>query len=241
MPHKVPQNIDLEDKVIGPLTLKQFIYLMVGAGIIFILNYLLPDAIRFLFFPIALIVFAFFGALAFYKPGDRPFEVLLMSGITSLTKPNKRVWKKEPYKESSKDSVTSNQEKNVEKNVSSMDLTRLAFIVDSGGFEDELKNHGVVAGIKEKGKLEEGRLTDTLEATEKPKEGLTELIKQAQEKVLKRKVEPSVQELASLKPSKEFTYEKLGTSKGVLTEYEETILKAKEQQEARFEAADVKK
>ena len=33
---KIPQNIDKEDKLVGPLTLKQFLYVLGGAGVTFI-------------------------------------------------------------------------------------------------------------------------------------------------------------------------------------------------------------
>ena len=42
MRFQVPQFIEIESKIFGPLTLKQFIYLIGGGGIIFILYALLP-------------------------------------------------------------------------------------------------------------------------------------------------------------------------------------------------------
>ena len=37
MQFNVPQFIDIEDKIIGPLTLKQFLFLVAGAGLLFVL------------------------------------------------------------------------------------------------------------------------------------------------------------------------------------------------------------
>lgn len=241
MPFKVPQNIDIEDKVIGPLTLKQFIYVAVGAGIIFIIRMSIPEFLSFLFLPIAVIVGAFFLALAFFKPGDRDFEIYLLSIATTLMRPKKRIWKKEPIKEKPKEEAPKEEEP-VKKNYSTLDLERLAFIVDSGGFEDELKNRGIAVGMSENKKLEESAdLEDTLAAAETPKQSLSNLIKEATEKVKKEKKEPSVQEIASVNPNKSYTYDKLGKSSSGLTEYEDILKNAKENQEERFNQAKIQK
>ena len=34
--YKIPQNIDVEDKILGPFTLKQFLYIMVGGILIYV-------------------------------------------------------------------------------------------------------------------------------------------------------------------------------------------------------------
>lgn len=86
----VPQNIDLEDKVVGPFTLKQFIYLLVGG----ILDYLLFLALgpKTLFVFLALIISAFFLALALLKVQDQPFPKFLQSLILYLIRPKVRTW-----------------------------------------------------------------------------------------------------------------------------------------------------
>lgn len=69
MKYQVPQFIEVEDKIFGPLTLKQFLYVAGGAAITFILWSLLPKFIAiFVCAPVA----GFFLALAFYKINDRP-------------------------------------------------------------------------------------------------------------------------------------------------------------------------
>jgi len=213
---------------------------MVGAGALFILRVILVEALGFLFFPSALIVSSFFLALAFFKPGERPFEVYLLSIIGSLTRPSKRVWKKVPYKEDHQQKIQKKEEYIAPKKVSSMDLQRLSFIVDSGGFTDELASHGISAGIQEAKKLEEKvDLKDTLAATEKPNENLSGLLEQASKKTEEKRKEPTIQELSSVKSSKGFIYEKLKNSSGVLTDYEELVENAKKEQEKRFETAKI--
>ncbi|PIZ00453.1 hypothetical protein COY62_02460 [bacterium (Candidatus Howlettbacteria) CG_4_10_14_0_8_um_filter_40_9] len=208
MQYKVPQNIDIEDQVIGPLTLKQFLYLMVGFGILFVIKYSVPG---FLFFPIAAIVGSFFLALAFFKPGDRPFEVYLMSVVFAMAKPRKRIWKKLPYVH--KEEVVEKKEEVFEKNISSENLERLAFIIDSGGFEDELQSRGIVASTQSTQSLSEpSDLTDTIAASETSSGKINELLVKAKEVVKEKRKEPTIQEMATVKPTKKFEYESFGES-----------------------------
>src|SRR5437868_6108074 len=65
MRFQVPQFIEVEDKIFGPLTLKQFIYLAGGAGLSFVVYVFLGNLIL-AFIPIAIIM-GISIALAFYK------------------------------------------------------------------------------------------------------------------------------------------------------------------------------
>lgn len=107
MRYQVPQFIDVEDKIFGPLTLKQFIYLAGGAGLGFLIYRALPTIIS---LPIALLVIGFGVALAFYKPdGHRPFIFVLEQATKYVFNPKLYVWHKTPKKveagEESKDGV----------------------------------------------------------------------------------------------------------------------------------------
>ncbi|MBX4189502.1 PrgI family protein [Candidatus Parcubacteria bacterium] len=70
MRFQVPQFIEVEDKIFGPLTFKQFIYLAGSVGIAVILFALLP---KFLAFVFGLPIVLFGAALAFYKVNGKPF------------------------------------------------------------------------------------------------------------------------------------------------------------------------
>jgi hypothetical protein len=87
----VPQFIDVEDKIIGPITTRQFIILLVDLFIIF-LAYRLLEA--FLFIPIAVIMVAGGGVLAFVRVNGMPFHFFLLNIIQTLKKPGLRVWDK---------------------------------------------------------------------------------------------------------------------------------------------------
>ena len=91
MQFQVPQFIEVEDKIFGPLTFKQFIYLVGGTGICFVLYIILP-----FFFAVLLIIpFAGFSlALAFYKINNRPFISVVESALNYTLKGKLYVWKK---------------------------------------------------------------------------------------------------------------------------------------------------
>ena len=71
MRFQVPQFIEVEDKIFGPLTLKQFIYLAGGGGLSFVI-YRILDSLILSFIPIILVM-AFSASLAFYKINNKPF------------------------------------------------------------------------------------------------------------------------------------------------------------------------
>ncbi len=95
MRYQVPQFIEIEDKVIGPFTVKQFVYLVGGGGMAFIFyNYLN------LFIAIPLMVGAVgLGlSLAFYKINNKPFIDFLESAFMYYTRGNLYIWRKEVKK-----------------------------------------------------------------------------------------------------------------------------------------------
>ncbi|OHA91592.1 MAG: hypothetical protein A2758_00580 [Candidatus Zambryskibacteria bacterium RIFCSPHIGHO2_01_FULL_49_18] len=92
MRFQVPQFIEVEDKIFGPLTFKQFVYLAGGGGICVILFIFLP---KFLAILIALPVVALSGALAFYKINDKPFIHFVEAFFNYSLKSKLYIWKKE--------------------------------------------------------------------------------------------------------------------------------------------------
>ncbi|MDQ5949124.1 MAG: hypothetical protein QG589_250 [Patescibacteria group bacterium] len=92
MRYQVPQFIEIEDKVIGPLTVKQFVYLAGGGGLSFIAYNYLPFVIAILLIGV---IVALSLALAFYKINNKPFIDFLESGFLYYTKDRLYIWKKE--------------------------------------------------------------------------------------------------------------------------------------------------
>jgi len=92
MRFQVPQFIEVEDKIFGPFTLRQFIYLAGGTGIIVILWVTTPRPVALL---IGLPVGIFSAALAFYKVNERPFINMLESAFNYSTGGKLYLWKKQ--------------------------------------------------------------------------------------------------------------------------------------------------
>src|SRR3989344_1983433 len=91
----VPQFIEVEDKIFGPLTLKQFLYIIGGGGIVFLIyTFLSPFLPLFIILVIAAPVGAFFAALAFYKVNGQPFIKILENPLTHYTNSRLFIWKK---------------------------------------------------------------------------------------------------------------------------------------------------
>lgn len=96
MRYQVPQFIEVEDKIFGSISLKQFIYLAGGGGISFVIFRFLPSII-YSFIPIVLIM-GFSLALAFYKVNNKPFINLVESAFKYYTSAKLFIWKKMPNK-----------------------------------------------------------------------------------------------------------------------------------------------
>ena len=93
--YQVPQFIEVEDKIFGPLTFRQFVYLAGGAGFIVILYSFLP-------FFLAILIgapFAILGiVLAFVKINNRPSINIVESIIRFGLNKKLYLWRKEPKK-----------------------------------------------------------------------------------------------------------------------------------------------
>lgn len=94
MRFQVPQFIEIEDKIFGPLTFKQFVYMGGGIAMAFVVYELLPLYIALI---IMVPILAFAGALAFYKPynpSQLPFSALVESAFKYTLNEKLYIWKK---------------------------------------------------------------------------------------------------------------------------------------------------
>lgn len=85
----VPQFIDVEDKIIGPITTRQFIIILVGFLII-AASYKLFDFSLFLTF--GLLVLVITGVFAFLKINGRPFHFFVLNLFQTFKRPRLRIW-----------------------------------------------------------------------------------------------------------------------------------------------------
>lgn len=100
--------MDIEDKIFGPFTFRQFVYLAGGAGLCFILFKLLG----FLLGAIPILLVAGFAlALAFYRPNNKPFINMLESGFKYFMQNKLYIWKKRQAAERAKMIQAANAEK----------------------------------------------------------------------------------------------------------------------------------
>ncbi len=88
----VPQFIDVEDKIFGPITTRQFLILLV-AGLIVFLAYRFGDLS--LFILTAVTIGGFGTVLAFVKINGQTFHYFLLNITQTMRKPGLRVWNKQ--------------------------------------------------------------------------------------------------------------------------------------------------
>lgn len=92
MKFQVPQFIETETKLIGPFTLKQFLWLASGGAMVFFLFLTLNTL---LFFTVAIPIGAIFVALAFVKINDTPLMNYILYGVMYFMNPKQYIFKKE--------------------------------------------------------------------------------------------------------------------------------------------------
>ncbi len=90
MEYQVPQFIEVEDKIVGPLTLKQFIYIAGAAGLCIVFFVYLPTIFAFL---LSAPVVGLAAALAFYKVNGKSFIEVLEAGFNYYTGGKLFLWK----------------------------------------------------------------------------------------------------------------------------------------------------
>src|SRR3989344_9082362 len=92
MQYQTPQFIDVEDKIFGPLTAKQFFYLLGGIAAIFIL---------YVFFQLWVVILlglpigGFSLALTFLKINGIPFTKVLANFLNHTSQQKIYIWKRE--------------------------------------------------------------------------------------------------------------------------------------------------
>ena len=88
--YKVPQDVEADDKLLGPFTFRQLIYLFITGGLIALAFFL------FQIFPLLAVIplpfIFFFSILALPLKKDQPMETYLAAIVSFRLKPNKRLW-----------------------------------------------------------------------------------------------------------------------------------------------------
>ena len=134
--YKVPQDVEAEDKLLGPFTFRQFIYLLIVAAmsfLAFVLWQILP-----ILAVIPTPVILFFAVLALPLRKDQPMETYLAAIISFYVKPRKRLWDPDGVESRVEISAPKVVEVSLSKDLSEDEAERrfsyLAQIVDSKGW-----------------------------------------------------------------------------------------------------------
>ena len=134
--YKVPQDVEAEDKLIGPLSIRQFLYVVIGlvwGGLMFAL---LRSNLIIMIVAI-LPVSSFFLLLGFGRRQEQSFENYFVALVQFMFVPRIRVWSKDLEQEQ----LIKKEEKPVEiirsKNVSKGSLKQLALIMDTHGVQKD--------------------------------------------------------------------------------------------------------
>jgi hypothetical protein len=134
--YKVPQDVEADDKLIGPFSFRQFIYLLIVAGAI-----ALGWGLSRLFVPLAIIplpIVLFFGLLALPLRKDQPMEIYMAAIVSFYLKPRKRLWVPDGVQSMVEITAPKSIEIQRTKDLSQLEaeqrLSYLADIVDTGGW-----------------------------------------------------------------------------------------------------------
>lgn len=134
--YKVPQDVEADDKLLGPFSFRQFVYLLIAAGLLALavgLFQLFPILAIIPLPPVVLLV-----ALALPLKKDQPMETYLAAMVSYYLKPRTRMWV--PGQRESTITITAPKkvEENRTRDITGEEAThRLSFladIVDTGGY-----------------------------------------------------------------------------------------------------------
>ncbi len=132
----VPQFIDVEDKIFGPVTTRQFIILLIGGLFVFAAFKLADTA---LFILLALLIGGFSLVLAFVKINGQSFHYFILNIVQTLRLPSRRIWFKKYEPAELKELINAMKIPEVEppaphKTSSSRRIRDLSLMVNTGGY-----------------------------------------------------------------------------------------------------------
>jgi len=93
MRFQLPQFIETEVKIVGPFTLRQFLWLAVGAALIYVIYLSLGGG--FFFVLLATPIVAIFGSMAFVSYNGAPLFNYVVYGFNYLINPKKYIYTKD--------------------------------------------------------------------------------------------------------------------------------------------------
>ncbi|MDO4219775.1 MAG: PrgI family protein [Candidatus Saccharibacteria bacterium] len=134
--YKVPQDVEADDKLLGPFSFRQFIYLLIAAALIAVAVLLFRVFPLLVILPLPFVLFLLALALPLKK--DQPMETYLSAVISYYMKPHNRIW--EPGEPESTIVITAPKKtdeihlKDLNQDEAMHRLSFLADIVDTEGY-----------------------------------------------------------------------------------------------------------
>ncbi len=134
----VPQFIDVETKIIGPVTTRQF-FIMMGDAMVCFLFYKLFYFNTFIV--VTILTTVVFGVVAFARINGMPFHYFFLNMVQTLKRPKLRVWAKVPPTEVPEPEKAEEVERTpVKPPLATSRLADLSLLVDTGGAYEPEKN-----------------------------------------------------------------------------------------------------
>lgn len=189
--YKVPQDVEADDKLIGPFSFRQFIYLIavVLAGVA--AWGLAQIFIGLVIIPLPIIIF--FGALALPLRKDQPMEVYMAAMVSFYLKPRKRMWDPEGIENVIEITAPKTFEgirtRNLSQGEAQQRLSYLADIVDSGGWAIRGANAAPNMSINNDVFLEAQGAVDVLDSNTSIAQSFDQMIAQTSNRAKEEAVE----------------------------------------------------
>jgi len=90
----VPQFIEHEAKIVGPLTFRQFIFIGIAGAVCFFLYFTIAKTSFFLFLILSILIFGIGAALAFLKIGGQGLPTILVNFLRFIFGSKMYIWKR---------------------------------------------------------------------------------------------------------------------------------------------------
>ena len=130
--YKVPQDVEAEDKLIGPLSLRQFIYVLIGLGWAGLMFLIFRSQV--IIMVIAIIpITGFFLILGFGRRKEQSFERYFVAWLQFMFVPRVRVWDKDLVQDERIKADLTPPEVITNKNIQRSSLQQLALVMDTHG------------------------------------------------------------------------------------------------------------
>ena len=127
--YKVPQDVEADDKLLGPFTFRQFVYLLAAGALIAIAAGLFQIHPLLIIIPLPIIILLLVISLPLKK--DQPMETYLAALVSYYLKPRKRIWTSGQPESTITITAPKVQEKVRTRDISGEEAThRLSFLAD---------------------------------------------------------------------------------------------------------------